>query len=311
MSQYLLLFCLAFFVSYIVTPLTARLAFIVGAVDRPNMRKVHDSIMPRLGGIAIFAGFSLATAVYSIQNNQIPGIMLGGVVILLIGIADDIRDISPKVKLLGQCLAALVVVQYGIQIEFIHNVFAGYLQVDYLTVPLSVFWIVAVTNAVNLIDGLDGLASGITAIALTTFAVIAYQSGQNAVFVLSIILVGAVLGFLRFNFFPAKIFLGDSGSMFLGFMLAVLPTYGVVKGATAYALIIPIIILAVPLLDTGYAIIRRYLEKKPIFQADRQHIHHRLLNHGLSHLQAVLMIYAISVFLSFSALLVFYSTSPL
>ena len=302
MPQYILPFCIAFIVSLVATPFIARLAFLIGAVDKPNARKVHDSYMPRLGGLAIFAGFCAATATLVAQDPKIAGLLFGSTVILLFGIVDDIRGISPRMKLFGQLMAALTVIYFGIKIDYINNPLNGFFQLGALGIPLTIFWIMGITNAVNLIDGLDGLASGISAIALLTFAVIAHQSNLNTVALLSLILVGAILGFLRYNFYPAKIFLGDSGSMLLGFITSGLSAYGIINGASPYVLFIPILVLGVPILDTFYAIIRRYLERKPIFQADKKHIHHRLLNKGLSHRQAVLVIYGISLFLSASAL---------
>ncbi|MBS4009051.1 MAG: undecaprenyl/decaprenyl-phosphate alpha-N-acetylglucosaminyl 1-phosphate transferase [Clostridium sp.] len=304
MQQYLYLFGIAFFVALFTTPLVSRLAFSIGALDKPGKRKIHDRVIPRLGGPAVFLGF-LAAAVLLLGNDQrVGGLIAGGTLILLLGVADDIRGISPKVKLLGQTLAAVIVVISGIQIQLVSNPFNGYFYLGILGVPFTIFWIVSVTNAVNLIDGLDGLASGVSIIALLTFAFISHQMGQTTVSLLSIALAGAVFGFLRYNFFPAKIFLGDSGSMFLGFMISVLAVYGLLKGITVVAFIVPIVVLGVPIFDTCFAIFRRFCAHKPIFQADKKHIHHRLLNRGLSHRQTVLVIYGISVFFSMSALLI-------
>lgn len=305
MQQYLFLFGLSFAVSLLVTPYIARLAFKIGAVDRPNKRKIHDTIMPRLGGLAVYLGFTASALLLLPSQARLGGILLGGTVILLLGIIDDIFDIPPKLKLLGQIVAAGIVVYSGTIVHFINNPFDGYLYFDtpWISVPVTIFWIVAVTNAVNLIDGLDGMASGVSVIALFTFAIISYQVGQSAVSLLAIILAGAVLGFLRYNFFPAKIFLGDSGSMFLGFMISVLSVQGLLKGVTLVAFVVPIVVLGVPIFDTVFAIFRRYREHKPIFEADKKHIHHRLLNRGLSHRQTVLVIYCISLFFSLSALL--------
>ncbi|NLZ38107.1 MAG: undecaprenyl/decaprenyl-phosphate alpha-N-acetylglucosaminyl 1-phosphate transferase [Firmicutes bacterium] len=302
MLQFILPFSIAFIVSLVATPLIARLAFLIGAVDKPNARKVHNSYMPRLGGLAIFAGFCTATVTLVGQDPKIAGLLFGSTVVLLFGIADDIRGISPWMKLLGQFMAALIVIYFGIKIDYVNNPLNGFFQLGALGIPLTIFWIMGITNAVNLIDGLDGLASGISAIALLTFAVIAYQSNLNTAAQLSLILVGAILGFLRYNFYPAKIFLGDSGSMFLGFIISGISAYGIVNGAPPYAFIISILALGVPILDTFLAIIRRYHDKRPIFQADKEHIHHRLLSRGLTHRQAVLVIYGISLCLSASAL---------
>jgi UDP-GlcNAc:undecaprenyl-phosphate GlcNAc-1-phosphate transferase len=303
MQQYLLLFGVAFFVSLVTTPLVSRLAFKIGAIDRPNKRKVHDRLMPRLGGLAIFVGFVIASLFLVGGSSKITGLLLGSTIILILGIVDDTRGVSPKIKLLGQLLAAAVVVAFGIQIQFVNNPFNGYFYLGDLSIPFTLFWIVAVTNAVNLIDGLDGLASGVSTIALLTFALISFQMGQTTVSLLAFALAGAIIGFLRYNFYPAKIFLGDSGSMFLGFMVSVLSVFGLLKGVTVVTFVIPIIVLGVPIFDTCFAIFRRCREHKPIFQADKKHIHHRLLSYGLSHRQAVLVIYFISLFFSVSALL--------
>lgn len=302
MQQYFFMFVIAFVVTLITTPLVARLAFRVGALDKPNKRKVHDRIMPRLGGLAVFFGFLAAAVLLLGDDPRVSGLLAGGAVILLLGVADDIRGISPKTKLIGQTMAAIIVIISGIQIQFLTNPFNGYFYLGALSIPFTIFWIVSVTNAVNLIDGLDGLASGVSIIALLTFAVITYQMGQPTVSLLSIALAGAVFGFLRYNFFPAKIFLGDSGSMFLGFMVSVLAVYGLLKGVTLVAFVVPIVVLGVPIFDTCFAIFRRYCEHKPIFEADKKHIHHRLLSYGLSHRQTVLVIYGISIFFSMSAL---------
>lgn len=309
MNSYLILFSIAFFVTLLVTPLVAQLAFFIGAVDRPNRRKIHDTFMPRLGGLAVFIGFAAAMIVLAMKEPKTLGLLLGGFMILILGIVDDIRGVSPRTKLLWQTITALAVVYLNLKLDMFSNPLNGLMQLGYLSIPLTVFWIISVTNAVNLIDGLDGLASGVSAIALLTFAFIAYRSDQYLVALVSVILVGAILGFIRYNFFPAKIFLGDSGSLFLGFMIAVLSAYGILKGATFYALIIPVIVLGVPIIDTCYAIVRRFYEKQPIFQPDKKHIHHRLLKLGYSQKQAVLFIYVISVCLSFSALFILHSVN--
>ncbi|MCL5982285.1 MAG: undecaprenyl/decaprenyl-phosphate alpha-N-acetylglucosaminyl 1-phosphate transferase [Firmicutes bacterium] len=306
--QYLLLFMVAVTVSMLVTPWAGRLAFRVGAVDRPNNRKIHQRVMPRLGGLAVFAGFAAASALLPAEP-RLTGLLLGGAVILLLGLLDDTRGLSPKVKLLGQSLAAAIVVAFGIRIDFINNPFNGYFYLGAFSIPFTIFWIVAITNAINLIDGLDGLASGVSAIVLLTFAVIAHQIGQTTVSLLALALAAAVLGFLRYNFYPAKIFLGDCGSMFLGFMVAVLAVFGLLKGLTVVTFVAPVIVLGVPVFDTCFAIMRRFYEHRPIFQADKGHLHHRLLSQGYSHRQAVLFIYFLSLIFSAGALLLIYNTT--
>ncbi len=295
-------FLVGFFVTLGCTPFIRRLANKIGAVDLPNQRKVHKEPMPRLGGMAIYLGFVAAALLLVDLSNKVIGLLLGGTIILILGIIDDVRGISPKTKLMGQAAAALVVIAFGIKIQFITNPFDSLIFLGSLSIPITLLWLVGVTNAVNLIDGLDGLASGISAIALFTFSYIAYTNQQFTVSLLTFLLAGCIIGFLRYNFYPATIFLGDSGSMFLGFNIAALAVFGLLKGVTLVALVIPLTILGVPIFDTFFAIVRRRREHQPIFKADKKHIHHRLLNRGLSHWQAVLIIYLISLCFSASAL---------
>jgi UDP-GlcNAc:undecaprenyl-phosphate GlcNAc-1-phosphate transferase len=225
---------------------------------------------------------------------------------MLVGLLDDTYGLSPKVKLLGQIVAALVAVQFGYRVEFITNPFNGGIidLVDLkLSTPVTLFWIIGITNAINLIDGLDGLAAGTSAIAAVTMAVVAWSEGLPEIAVLALILAAAVLGFLKYNFNPAQIFMGDSGSLFLGFNLGALAIEGLTKGATVISLFIPIVILGIPIMDTMFAIIRRFSNGQPIFQPDKKHLHHCLLELGLSHKQTVLAIYGINVFLGASAVL--------
>lgn len=297
-------FITAMIITYLATPIIIKLSHQVGALDQPDHRKVHSRVMPRLGGIGIYLGFVLSALFFTELTQQHLGIFLGGTLILILGIVDDIRGLSPKTKLLGQITAALVVALMGVTVNFISNPLDGLFDLGPLGIPFTLLWIVSITNAVNLIDGLDGLASGISTIALVTFSLIAYSMGQVVVPLLALALAGAVLGFLRYNFFPARIFLGDSGSMFLGFNVAVLAVYGLLKGVTLVAFVIPILILGVPILDTIFAIIRRFYRHKPIFKPDKSHIHHRLLRKGFSHRQVVMIIYLISLCFSVSAILV-------
>ncbi len=304
MIEYISPFFIAVVAALLATPFIIKLAFLVGALDRPNRRKVHHQIMPRLGGLGIYIGFIISVLLFLELTMQLKGMILGGTIILLVGIVDDIRGISPLPKLMGQIFAALTVAYMGITVNFINNPFDGLFELGPLAIPFTVLWIVSITNAVNLIDGLDGLASGISTIALLTFSIISFSMGHVVVPMLALALAGAVVGFLRFNFFPARIFLGDSGSMFLGFNIAVLAVFGLLKGVTLVAFVIPIIVLGVPILDTGFAIIRRFYRRKPIFQPDKSHIHHRLLRRGYSHRQVVMIIYFISLCFSATAILV-------
>ena len=305
---------LGFGLAFLATPFVRKLAVKWGAVDRPDSRKVHKKMMPRLGGLAIYLSFVIVVLLTQELTPLIEGLLYGGSLIVLLGIADDIIGISPRLKLGGQVVAALTVVAFGLEVRSLTNPFAAsdMVALGILAVPLTVLWLIAVTNAVNLIDGLDGLAGGITTIALLTIAATVWIEisrtgsaipGQQEAIVLALILAAAVLGFLPFNFNPARIFLGDTGSMFLGFNLAVLSVMGLAKGPTFISVIIPVVILGIPILDTVFAIIRRFLGNRPIMQPDKEHLHHRLMEMGFSHRQTVLCIYAISLVLGLSAII--------
>ncbi|MDI9463497.1 MAG: MraY family glycosyltransferase [Bacillota bacterium] len=304
MELCLVVFAVAFFITLFITPLVIRLAYRIGALDMPSQRKVHRKVMPRFGGPAVYCGF-LAIAAYLLHleyDPQVAGLLIGGTFILLLGAIDDIYSLPPLAKLLGQVAAAVLVVLFGVRVNFITNPFDGYFELGMMSIPVTIFWIVAVTNSINLIDGLDGLAAGISTIALLTISFIGLRTQSSMqVVLLSLGLAGAILGFLRYNFYPAKIFLGDSGSMFLGFTIAVLSTMGLLKMVTVYTFVIPVIILGVPIFDTSFAILRRYSRGKPIFAADKRHIHHRLLNRGLTHRQAVLALYCLAIAFGLSA----------
>lgn len=294
---------IALLLSLIITPGIIKLAFKVGAIDKPNSRKVHARVMPRLGGLAIFAAFALPAMLALDFNRQFIGLLLGGLVILVLGVMDDIKDISPKVKLAGQLAAALILIGFGAKVENLTNPFGSdMIHLGWLSIPVTIFWIVGVTNAVNLVDGLDGLAAGIAAIAAATLGIVAMEN-DPAITLVAFILVGAILGFMRYNFNPARIFMGDSGSLFLGYTLAGLAIMGLAKSATVFSLFIPVLVLGVPILDTLFAIIRRIVNDQPIFQADKAHLHHCLLASGLSHRQTVLVIYLIHGTLSGVAVL--------
>ena len=312
MYQVILPVVIAFLVAFISTPIVLRLAKKWGAMDAPCDRKVHTFAMPRMGGLAIYAGFIAAVLATQTIDAKLAGILIGCTIIVLLGIADDIKGLSPKVKLAGQTLAALVVVLFGVKVSILTNPFADVLFLENfkLAIPFTVLWIVGVTNAVNLIDGLDGLAAGTSGIAAVTIGVVAFLEGHLAVAVLAIILAASVFGFLPFNFNPAKIFMGDTGSMFLGFTLSVLAVVGLTKSATIISVFIPVVILGIPIFDTMYAITRRFLNGTPIFQADKEHLHHQLLNMGLTHKQTVLTIYAVNLCLGSSAVLMSLMAPP-
>lgn len=310
--QFVLAPLVALIVVLVLTPHVRRLSFRVGALDSPDHRKVHQGVMPRLGGLAIYASFVIAVLVSVPLSRQLLGLLAGSTLITAVGILDDIYRLPAKVKLVGQVLAAVVVIIFGIKITFVGNPFVPgeVLPLGVLAAPLTMVWLVVVTNAMNLIDGLDGLASGTSFIAALTMATLialdTYGTAGSVDLVmvsLPLIMAAAAVGFLKYNFHPASIFLGDSGSMLLGFLLAGMAVMGLVKSATIVSVIIPLVILGVPLIDIVFAVIRRFNRRLPIMQPDREHLHHRLLNLGLNHQQAVLAIYGVNVVLGGIAIL--------
>lgn len=298
---------LALVISFSLVPFVAKLAIKIGAVDKPNARKVHTKIMPRMGGLAIYVSFFAVLFLSHEMTIQHMGLFIGGTVLVIVGIIDDKKDIPAKVKLLGQIVAACIVVAAGVRVEFMTNfILGGMIPLYVFSIPFTVIWIVAITNAVNLIDGLDGLAAGTSIIAATTMAISGYVTGQTEMASMALILIGASLGFLKYNFHPAKIFMGDTGSMFLGYNLAVLAIMGFTKSFTMLSLVTPILVLAIPILDTLFAIIRRKMNNRPIFKPDKNHLHHCLLNYGFSHRDTVLIIYAVSAVLAACGLIMTY-----
>ncbi|RKJ68363.1 undecaprenyl/decaprenyl-phosphate alpha-N-acetylglucosaminyl 1-phosphate transferase, partial [Butyricicoccus sp. 1XD8-22] len=252
----------ALFASILLTPLVKRLAFRIGAVDAPNYRKVHSRIMPRLGGLAIFLSFLIGLLILRPDSQYIVAIVIGATLIIITGVLDDMYEISAKAKMLGQLAAAGIIVFYGgIQIEFITLPFGGELQFGFLSIPVTILWIIGITNAINLIDGLDGLAAGVSTIALITLSVMAFIMADFFVLAVAALLACSTIGFLFYNFHPAKIFMGDTGALFLGFMIAVLSLLGF-KNITMVSFIIPVIMLGVPISDTFFAIVRRVRNKQ-------------------------------------------------
>ncbi len=288
---------ISFLASALLVPFAKKCAIHVNAIDMPNARKVHKKPIPRMGGLAIFGSFLLGYMLFARTSIQMLSILIGGFIIVLTGIFDDIKPVWSKAKFLLQIVAACVVVFYG-DIVLKDITFLGlYLKfpspLDYI---ITIFFIVGITNAINLIDGLDGLASGVSAIYFATITIISYIlfRMQGLETVLSLIMLGATLGFLLHNFHPAKIFLGDTGSYFLGFIISVISLLGY-KGATLTTLIIPIVILAIPIFDTALAILRRLLKGEGIMAPDKEHFHHQLLKMKFSVTATVLIIYAINI----------------
>ncbi|CAM3263967.1 MraY family glycosyltransferase [Filibacter tadaridae] len=293
----------AFVASIILTPLVIKFAFRIGAVDRPNYRKVHAAIMPRIGGLAIFGAFMIGYAILRPADEHSTAILVGAIIIIATGFLDDMLEITAKAKLAGQLAAATVVVAWGgLQIDFITLPFIGQFDFGYFSIPITIIWIIGITNAVNLIDGLDGLAAGVSSIALISITVMAVIMGNVFVAATASILAASSLGFLFYNFHPAKIFMGDTGSLFLGFMISVLALLGF-KNVAVVSLIIPIIMLGVPISDTFFAIVRRIRMKQPISAPDKSHLHHCLLRTGFSHRQTVLIIYGIAILFGAAAVL--------
>jgi UDP-GlcNAc:undecaprenyl-phosphate/decaprenyl-phosphate GlcNAc-1-phosphate transferase len=297
---------LAFIGSFIsvvfVTPFVIKLALKIGAVDQPNKRKVHMKPMPRIGGLAIFIGVVIGYFISGVYFIPITAISIGGVVILLLGIIDDLITLSAKVKLIFQTVAALIVVSSGLLIEVIHIPLLGTYQIGLLSYPLTLLWIVGITNSINLIDGLDGLATGVSSIILITIGSLAFIHGKALILTFCIILLGSLLGFLIHNFYPAKIFLGDMGALFIGYSISVISLLGLYKSVTLFSMFVPLLLLGVPLFDTLFAIIRRTINQTGIMSPDKNHLHHRLMSKGLSHKNAVLFIYGMGVIFSIIAI---------
>ena len=293
-------------VAVISTPVVRSLAFRVGAVDVPrDTRRMHDHPIPRMGGLAIFFGFILSVLIFLPLTSELRGMLLGGVIIVILGIFDDIFALPALPKLLVQIGAALIAVLEGNRIEFLSNpnIFSSspYWELGWLSVPITVLWIVAITNSVNLIDGLDGLACGVSTISSMTLLVIALIVAEPDVAILMAALSGACIGFLPYNLNPAKIFMGDTGSTFLGFILAAVSIQGLFKFYAIISFAVPFLMLGLPIFDTCFAILRRVSHGQSPMQPDRGHIHHRLIDMGFTQKQAVAVLYIISAILGLSA----------
>lgn len=299
---------LAFFVSLltviIITPFIKRLAIKIGAVDRPDKRKVHSKLMPRMGGLAIVIGVAVGAIAAGLFESSIRTITIGACIIIILGVLDDKFNLSAKVKFAVQVLVACMIASSGLTMDFFSvPFFEDRLQLGWLAFPVTVLWIVGITNSINLIDGLDGLAAGISVIGLSTIAFMALTADKILILSISAVVIASTLGFLVHNFHPAKIFMGDTGSLFLGYMIAILSLLGLYKSVTLFSIVVPVIILGVPIFDTSFAIIRRLLNKQPISAPDKSHIHHRLMAFGLSHRMTVIAIYLIGIIFSLSAIL--------
>ena len=296
----------AMIVALITTPVVKSLAFHVGAVDVPrDARRMHNHPIPRMGGLAIFLGFLLSVLLFLPLTRQMRGMLLGAVIIVILGIFDDIYALPAKPKFLVQIVAALIAVLMGNSISIVSNIniFSDdpFWHLGWLSIPVSVLWIVGITNAVNLIDGLDGLACGVSTISSLTLLVIAMVVAEPEVALITGALAGGCMGFLPYNLNPAKIFMGDTGSTFLGFVLAVVSIQGLFKFYTIISFAVPFLMLGLPIFDTCFAIVRRLAKGQSPMVADRGHIHHRLIDMGFSQKQSVAVLYLISGMLGVSA----------
>ncbi|MFO7942052.1 MAG: MraY family glycosyltransferase [Bacillota bacterium] len=280
------------------------MALRLDCLDRPVDRSVHCSPTPFLGGVAMYLGFlAAATFFLDIGDPTVRGILVGGAIIVVIGVLDDLYRLPAWLKFLGQVGAALVLVHYGIRIDRLSNPAGGFFYFDGWSVPFTVLWVVAFTNALNFIDGLDGLAAGVAAIASVTLMVVGIQTGQPRIaIVMTGLLAGSALGFLPHNFNPARIFMGDAGAMFLGYTLAGVAVAGTLKSTVAIALGVPVLALGLPVMDAMFAVLRRYRSGRAFYQPDKGHLHHRLIQMGMSQREAVFLMYGVSGWMGVSAL---------
>lgn len=303
-------FVVSFAFTFATTPLVRRLAFRIGAIDIPrDARRMHKKPTPRIGGLAIIFGFAVATVCFAQWSKPLIGTLAGAAIIAVMGFVDDCKNLPAKLKFVIQIIAALVVIFVGeIKIDVFTNpnLFSDnpyWVLPGWLSVTLTVIWIVFITNAVNFIDGLDGLAAGVSAIMSVSLVFISVRVGEYPIALLGIALMGSCFGFLPFNFNPAKIFMGDTGSTFLGFMLATLSIQGVFKSYAVISFAVPLIMLGLPLFDASFAMIRRIMRGQSPMVADRGHLHHRLVDMGFSQKQTVFILYAISGVLGITAVL--------
>ncbi|NDL66707.1 undecaprenyl/decaprenyl-phosphate alpha-N-acetylglucosaminyl 1-phosphate transferase [Clostridiales bacterium F-3ap] len=308
-------FLMAFSITALMTPVSKLIAYKVGAIDEPKARGMHSKTMPLGGGTAIYFGFIVTVLVLlpfigNYDLKQLVGLIAGATIITTVGLLDDIYDLSPRIRVFFQVLAALIVIFTGTAFDLVSVPFVpgGIVHLGNIGKFITVIWIIGVTNAVNLIDGLDGLAAGVASIASLSLMVISILFGEPAVagigILLTATLAGSCIGFLPHNFNPATIFMGDTGSTFLGFTLAVISIQGLLKTYTAITVVIAAVVLGLPIFDTFFAIARRVANKRPISQGDRGHLHHRLVDKGMSHRRAVLTLYGVSAGFGIAGILV-------
>ncbi len=297
----------AFLISFSTTPAVIALANKIKAIDVPkDERRVHKKPIPLIGGLAIFYGFVISVLCFAVIDRPTMGILCGSVIMVTVGVIDDMRNLNAKVKLIFQIIAALIAVYFGIEIQHVANPLHAWFGPEYInlglwSIPLTIIWIVGVTNAVNLIDGLDGLAVGVSSIASVALLSLTLLSQNLNAAIITAALAGAGFGFLPYNFNPAKIFMGDTGSTFLGFVLACISVQGLMKMYAIISFAVPVLILGLPIFDTVFAIIRRIAKKKSIMSPDRGHLHHRLIDMGFSQKQTVGILYTLTSLLCLTA----------
>jgi len=295
-EKILLIVGVTFMFTVLFIPIVGKIANFLGAIDIPNERKVHKKPIPRLGGIGIYAGFLLGYMFFGEQSVQMNAVLIGSIIIIITGIFDDIKPIPARYKFMGQIVGASVIPLYGNILLQEISAFGLYINFGVFAYPITILFIVAIINCINLIDGLDGLASGISSIYFVTIGIIAIllHNSTGLDVILTFIMLGSTLGYLWHNFYPAKIFMGDSGSMFLGYIIAVIALLGF-KNVTLISFIVPLLLLAIPIMDTLFAIIRRIINHKPIGAPDKSHLHHQLLNLKFSQRKTVLIIYLVDI----------------
>lgn len=306
--ELLITLAVAFIISFAATPIVKKFAHKVGAMDVPTEeRRVHDHPIPRLGGLAIFLGFLLSILLFVDITRQVQGILIGAIIVVVVGAIDDLISLPAWVKFIFQVVAAVVAVGHGVVISFFTNpnVFSppGLVFLGILSIPITIVWIVGVTNSVNLIDGLDGLAVGVSAIASLTMLIVAVFVAEDNVALILAALTGSCVGFIPYNRNPAKIFMGDAGALLLGYVLATVSVLGMFKFYAIVSFVVPFVALAVPILDTFFAFFRRLIKGQNPMKPDRGHFHHRLLDLGLSQKQAVAILYFVSAILGVAAVL--------
>lgn len=286
-----------------IMPFVMKVANYIGAIDEPRERHIHKKPIPKLGGVGIFLGFLFGYMLFGVHSLQMNSILIGSFIIILLGIVDDIREVPAKYQLLGQFVAALIIVFYGKILLNNVTAFDFYFDFGIWAYPITIFFIMGCINIINFIDGLDGLSSGISSIFFLTIGLIAFFQGRvgSLAIILTFIMLGSTLGFLLHNFNPARIFAGQAGSMFMGFIIAIVSLLGF-KGAMLTSLLVPLLILAIPILDTLFAIIRRLLKGQAPFSADKEHTHHQLLNMNFSQRKTVLIIYFINILFSLASI---------